>query len=459
LGCRSRLDGEEEKAEFVDSKQQAITVELVGADKAFEEQSKLENLRSVCVPGAPVRAAADMKVLGVMLPNVTELDISRTLFISWGSVATVITRLPKLSALRVCGMVFPAVAGPETSGAAAVAVDDDSRCGGGGGGAAVTAIPGVTELFFNLCAQSFDHGCGAPQIVIISAMFPHLSELHLGGNDLVSISDHTKQCIFPKTLEHLNVEDNRISDWGELLSLSSLPALTRLNVSKNALGDLPGLKNGGAFAALVVLNVSRNQLSGWDSVNELVGLAALREIVIGHNPVFESERGLHARQCIIGRVRQVERVNRTVVAPQERVVAERFFLARHAASWWKAKEAGDAAIASFHGGLPTFCELIATHGEPDKPKSDTVALKEGFVRLNVSNLNGDALPPLLLPATTTIAKLRQVLKAKKALSSENLTSAGLLYVDDDPDVHEILLDDNMRELGFFGAKAGQLKLV
>lgn len=446
------MDGEEEKGEFVDSKQQAITVELVGAEKAYQVQSQLGSLRSICVPGAAVRNAADVSTLGEKFQNASELDISRTLFKDWTSVGTVLVQLPKLTMLRVCGMAFPAVSPAEIERA------EEAR-GAAGGGATLPVVPGVTELFFNLCPQSFDAGRGPPQIVTIISMFPHVTELHLGGNELRTLSEEGGQCLFPKTLEHLNIEDNKISDWSEVLSLGDLPNLARLNVSKNSLVELHSLESGRRFPALVALNVSRNDLTGWQSVNQLAGLPALAEIVIGHNPVFDSERGLHARQCIIGRVRQAQRVNRTVVEPQERVVAERFYLTRYSAEWWKAKEEGEAALGLFAAAYPTFQELMAKHGEPDRPKSDVVALKAGFVRLTAVDRGGMALKPMQLPATTKIARLRQVLKAKKVLCLDNLLSAGLLYVDDDANVHDILLDDDMRDLIFYGVKSGELRVV
>jgi hypothetical protein len=88
-----------------------------------------------------------------------------------------------------------------------------------------------------------------------------------------------------------------------------------------------------------------------------------------------------------------------------------------------------------------------------------VALKAGFVSLRAVNRQGAAIPPIQLPKTTTVARLRQVLKAKKVLGQDNLTSAALTYVDDAPDVPPIDLDDDMRELGFYNVHAGEVRLA
>jgi len=70
---------------------------------------------------------------------------------------------------------------------------------------------------------------------------------------------------------------------------------------------------------------------------------------------------------------QLQRLNRTDVGAQERVIAERFYLAQNAAAWWDAKEAAGAdSIAAFEAEHPTFRELVEVHGEPDRPKAEVV---------------------------------------------------------------------------------------
>ena len=72
---------------------------------------------------------------------------------------------------------------------------------------------------------------------------------------------------------------------------------------------------------------------------------------------------------------QVQRLNRTDVGAQERVIAERFYLAQYSGAWWEAKEANSPdAMAAFEAEHPTFRDLITAHGEPDRPKAAVVRL-------------------------------------------------------------------------------------
>jgi len=72
---------------------------------------------------------------------------------------------------------------------------------------------------------------------------------------------------------------------------------------------------------------------------------------------------------------------------------------------------------------PGFHKLVAAHGEPDKPQPATVAIKEGFVALRATTHVGSAVKKINIPATTTVAKLRQVLKAKKIVPPKGATTS------------------------------------
>jgi hypothetical protein len=229
----------------LDGKQQAIKVELVGADKAFEAQRQFEKLRTLSVSGAAVRSAADPAALTFTFPSVTELDLSRTLIPDWQSAVAITARFPSLSILRLCSMGWDAPPSA-TAGGGGGGTEADSDAGGGqpavnAAAPAITAMGGVTELYFNLCPRSFPCGASAPQVALIARVFPNLTELHLGGNGIVTLVGGRGEGVFPPTLQHINLEDNNISDWSEILTLAGLPALERLNISKNAITDMTGL--------------------------------------------------------------------------------------------------------------------------------------------------------------------------------------------------------------------------
>ena len=57
-----------------------------------------------------------------------------------------------------------------------------------------------------------------------------------------------------------------------------------------------------------------------------------------------------------------------------------------------------------------------------------------------------------------MARLRQILKAKKALSPRSQTKAALIYIDL-ASGSEQPLDDDLRDLSFFEVKLGSIKVV
>ena len=70
-------------------------------------------------------------------------------------------------------------------------------------------------------------------IVTIAPCLPHLKELYLSGNDIQSISSPTTPgALFPE-LEVLDLQDNGLSSWDMVKSLSDLPKLRQLKLNGN----------------------------------------------------------------------------------------------------------------------------------------------------------------------------------------------------------------------------------
>ena len=254
----TQLDNSEETSTFLDGKQQAIKVEIVGADKAFEAQRQFEKLRTLSVSGAAVRCASDPDALTSMFPSVTELDLSRTLVPNLASAVAITSRFASLSILRLCSMGWdPIIAEDVTTGTDGDGDGDGSQAANSESNAtSITVMHGITELYFNLCLRSFPGGQAAPQVALIARVFPNLVELHLGGNGIITLSGKGGQCIFPQTLRHLNLEDNSISDWKEVQTLSAMPMLERLNLSKNSISEISGLLGETLYPSTIKMSIT-----------------------------------------------------------------------------------------------------------------------------------------------------------------------------------------------------------
>jgi hypothetical protein len=152
------------------------------------------------------------------------------------------------------------------------------------------------------------------------------------------------------------------------------------------------------------------------------------------------------------------RLNGTDVTTRERMIAERFYLSSHAGEWWDAKEAGGRKCDEFCAKHPQYKALIAAHAEPDKPVAAVKAIKAGFVSLTIQPIGAASAKVIQLPARTTVARLRQILQAKKALPPRSQVKAALIYIDL-ASGSEQPLDDDLRDLCFFEMTQGSIKVV
>lgn len=167
------------------------------------------------------------------------------------------------------------------------------------------------------------------------------------------------------------------SAWADIQALGDLPALEHLNLSRNKINCIAVKTGGVLFPRLRILNLSRNNLTSWTSINELALLPALEELIVAHNPLFDGEKGLHVRQSIISRLPKLTRLNKSDISDQERIIAERFYLANHAKDFWATKSTpiDGEIVKRFDAEHPTYALLVSKHGEPEQPKATTVALK------------------------------------------------------------------------------------
>eukprot|EP00041_Stephanoeca_diplocostata_P017205 m.343064 g.343064 ORF g.343064 m.343064 type:complete len:537 (-) comp20625_c0_seq2:101-1711(-) len=433
----TQLQEGDEKTTFVDSKAQSIDVVLVGADKAFGEQSQISQLRDVCIQSMPIFGAKNADLLDTFLPNVVHLDISKTLVSSWAVVVSIVRKLHRLRELRVCSNHF--------SDSTTYLPSVEGR------------IHSVEELFLNTMQgdiyASTDY---AEALSVVSRLFPKLHALHVAGNKTTTLTRDDGTHGFPPCLKLLNLEDNLLRSWNDVRALGDLETLENLNIAKNGISSITMQGGDAVFTRLRVLNISRNNLTSWTSVSELSRLPALEELIIAHNPLFDGEKGLHVRQSIIARLPKLRRLNKSDVTEQERIIAERFYLATYAKEFWAVKGAPEdpTAAISFQTEHPTYGLLVSKHGEPEQPKAVTVALKDGFVRIHATKVSGGDVQ-IQLPKTTTVARLRQVLKAKKVLPPKGDFSV-LIYHGDEDGSFDVELDDDMRDLGFFDVTSGRV---
>jgi len=137
------------------------------------------------------------------------------------------------------------------------------------------------------------------QVDILAPTLVYIEQLHLVRCSCkhVSTKYHISKDFF-KNLKFINLEQNGIESWDEVVGFRTLPVLKRLTVSKNKIREVyhkPG------FNDLYMVAIEDNLITDWksfDNLNEFKSISALR---CGGNPIFE-KTGPAGRDQLIARL-------------------------------------------------------------------------------------------------------------------------------------------------------------
>lgn len=165
--------------------------------------------------------------------------------------------------------------------------------------------------------------CTAHQIVKLGRHMPQLVSLRLAHNGLATLGE-TPTGTF-QALVTLNLQRNALGDFaGIVKSLHTLPRLAHLVLSDNAIAYIPPLDT--QFPALHSISLQGNPIRDWASLEALeTQLVAPWSLQLGHSTIAPDERTL--RWMAIGRLGTLGTLEHTPISAQERVDAERYYLA------------------------------------------------------------------------------------------------------------------------------------
>ncbi|KAI5065360.1 hypothetical protein GOP47_0020055 [Adiantum capillus-veneris] len=278
-------------------RQKRVTIELVGKDKIENKQNNLEDLTSASLVYKGVVSAGELE--GV-LPNLKELDLTGNLLPDWQAVNLICDRLPALRVLdlsrnrmQLNNDFFPALSRLQT-------------------------------LVLNFCQISWG------QVEILKHSLPELEELHLCGNEISVLEvEEGGDCVEGfKQLRLLNLENNHIESWEELLKLSKLESLEQLQVSHNRLKkfyypDWAGSEeNQRPFLSLRCLLLAGNAIEDWGSIDALNLFPKLTEVRLSDNPLTDLHVGGAPRFLLVARLANILVLNGSEIKQRERKDSE-----------------------------------------------------------------------------------------------------------------------------------------
>jgi len=311
--------------------------------------------------------------------------------------------------------------------------------------------PHLKELI--LIDTSLDWG----QIDILAPTLVYVEQLHLVRCNCKQVS--TKYQIskeYFKNLKFINLEQNGIESWDELVGFRNLPILKRMTISKNKIREIyhkPG------FNDLYMIALEDNLISEWGTFDALNQFKRITNIRSGGNPIFE-KAGLMGRNTLIARMQFLKNVNGSEVEAGERRDSELHYLKRSYEEYLQANgfttrvELTDETLMKHMNEThPRWYELVEMYGSPLeigvtlKKEGTNIASTSAKIRLT-GVATGKSLEKKLLLSMTV-----KELKAMCAkLFKVEVIKSKLFYKFEDS--HEYELDEELRTLSFYSITDG-----
>lgn len=233
----------------------ASIFEIVGMDKVRAKQSHWDGLRVVSVDGLNVYMAGIL----TQLTQLTELHLTGSLLDNWGPVADILRQAPTIELLNLSQNRLR----PPT----------DEQI--------VAWRPHFDRLqAINLrCCALFDWAA----VLHVARLWPNVRKVSVQENGLVELSPAPQGECFGR-LETLDLSENGIVDFGELINLGRLQTLRSLNVAENRLNgvrlpDCEADELSDLFEGLCEINLKENPIeddcAAFNELDKLRGLQTL----------------------------------------------------------------------------------------------------------------------------------------------------------------------------------------
>lgn len=360
-------------------------IELVGAEKVLKKQEQVSNIKEIALQSCYISEIEEG--FGSHLLSCEILLLDQNLLYSWNQVSTLLIELPQLQTLSLASnRIESALTNPVSHS--------------------------LLILVLNNMALQW------PSVVPILHQFPSLQELHLYKNFCNQFT------VLPGSLDSLkllNLEDNQITNWEELINnCNNIPKLEKLIINSNPIGSIVYT---GGLNKLAAISIENCNINDWNSVDELSKFqSGLKEVRISRNPGIQSGMSISIfRFNVIARIGTLNMLSGSAVRPQERIEAERYYLRLHIDN--------PSVINSTR-----WNELVSKHGAPSEISCKVVSEK-------------DSLAQQTLNSNTVTVLLRSIAK----------NSAGKEYT------KKLFLNMNVADLKtmcskLFGLKSNEMKL-
>lgn len=430
---RVRYRGESSKEEedemyVLSASNKHVSIELVGKDKIQDKFSKFEELTSAALPYLGVSSPGAN--IGTIVTNLKELDLTGNLLSDWKDIGAIGEQLPALAVLNLSNNLMSKE---------------------------VTGLPQLKSIRILVLNCT---GVNWMQVEILKHSLPALEELHLMGNSISEITPVSSPIVQGfDNLQLLNLEDNCIAEWSEILKLCQIRSLEQLYLNKNNLNRIYFPNNDTIhelvsahesheesylpFQNLCCLLLGSNMIEDLASIDSLDSFPKLMDIRLSENPVSDPGRGGISRFAIIARLGKIKILNGSEVSPRERKESE----IRYVRLVMSKLHDNPEEIKRLH---PRFGELKEFHGiEDERPSTGSAGdqkMSSGLISIILKCVAASiGEKPLLtkkLPASTTVGKLKILCESFFKLKSIKPK----LFLQEEGSPLPLLLDDEMASL-------------
>ncbi|XP_056891978.1 tubulin-specific chaperone E isoform X3 [Takifugu flavidus] len=402
------------------------------------KERSFEDLSSVLLGQSGVNGPGQKGAVRKLTPNVTWLDMSKSLLSCWDDVGAICLQLEKLQTLMLSYNRLSLPAEPAA----------------------------LHPAFHHLSVLSLV-GCDLTwlQVLECAPMWPQLEELDLLNNNITELQrpDGVLQSLKSLTLSGNPLVHHTVN------TLASLCRLETLDLSKTGLSNLqfedtrPGCQTS-MFPALTDLNLNNNNISQWCVVDELAKLPSLVKLHCFRNQLVSYDQNPSTtNQLIIARLEKLEFLNRTevnLISPEIRRGAELDYIKMFGEEWLKA--GGRSQISGeFILQHPRFLSLINKYGAPEEgelKKWKPPTLKNLLIKITFVFPDNMEREPIKkqLPVTMEVRMVKVLLHRLLKVPLHDLR---LTYISSKVSGTEFHLDRDMKTLHFYSVEDGDQVVV
>ncbi|GFQ00641.1 tubulin-folding cofactor e [Phtheirospermum japonicum] len=404
-----------------------VSIELLGKHKIEDKLSRFDELTSASLSYLGVSFLGSPDRVSSTLPNIKELDLTGNLLAHWEDIGILCEGLRGLTTLNLSNNFMS----PD-----------------------IIKVPQLS----NIRVLVLNHtGIIWKQVEVLKDSLPHVEELHLMGNKLSEITPAVSSTVVQgfNSLRFLNLENNCISAWDEIIKLSQLRSLEQLFLNSNNInrvwypdcGKLDESDKFRPFSNLRGLSLGGNKIEDLESVDSLNSFPNLMEIRLSENPVADLGKGGVPRFVFIARLAKIVILNGSEVSPRERKDSEIRYVRLIMSKFHGSPE----EITRLH---PRLAELKKIHGLDDERPSTGASGPQNtasgliYITLKCVGASMGEKAPLVkkLPATTTVGKLKFLCDIFFKLKSIK----PILYLQEEGCPLPTLLEDDMLSLNELG---------